>query len=174
VLEHAQTRFGEAVARPALRTTRGQPRIRALFEHWIAWDAHPGGSPPSSRRRPSSTISRGAVRDRLVRDHRDLLDLVALPEPARQGDRAVWTRSRRSKSWTGPRRSSRSDPGCSPARPEEGTGRRRARHPDRTLDDGPHRCSVRGSRSGFRSTRTVARPHIASATVGDASRATAN
>jgi AcrR family transcriptional regulator len=44
VLEHARTRFEEAVARPALRTTRGQPRIRALFEHWIAWDAHPGGS----------------------------------------------------------------------------------------------------------------------------------
>jgi hypothetical protein len=45
VLEHARTRFEEAVARPALRTTRGQPRIRALFEYWIAWDAHPGGSP---------------------------------------------------------------------------------------------------------------------------------
>ena len=45
VLEHARTRFEEAVARPALRTTRGEPRIRALFEHWIAWDARPGGRP---------------------------------------------------------------------------------------------------------------------------------
>ena len=44
-LEHARTRFEEAVARPALTTTRGEPRIRARFEHWIAWDARPGGRP---------------------------------------------------------------------------------------------------------------------------------
>jgi hypothetical protein len=37
----------------------------------------------------------------------------------------------------------------SPTRPEEGSGRCRARLIDRNLDDGPHRRSVRRSRSGL-------------------------
>ncbi|HXI20661.1 MAG TPA: hypothetical protein VNH46_06230, partial [Gemmatimonadales bacterium] len=46
VLERAAHDFIEAVVRPALREPRGEPRIRALFERWLAWDRDgllPGG-----------------------------------------------------------------------------------------------------------------------------------
>lgn len=36
VLEHAARRFSDLVVRPALQKPRGEPRMRALFEHWIA------------------------------------------------------------------------------------------------------------------------------------------
>lgn len=76
VLEHARARFEEAVARPALKAPRGEPRIRALFEHWVAWDSRPGGCPFVAASTEFDDQP-GAVRDRLVRDHRDLLDLIA-------------------------------------------------------------------------------------------------
>jgi len=76
VLEHARARFEESVARPALTTTRGEPRIRALFENWVAWDARPGGCPFVAASTEFDDQP-GAVRDHLVRDHRDLLDLIA-------------------------------------------------------------------------------------------------
>jgi AcrR family transcriptional regulator len=37
VLESAAGRFGEQVIRPALAAPRGLPRVRALFERWLAW-----------------------------------------------------------------------------------------------------------------------------------------
>ena len=45
-LQHAQQRFQEAVIAPALAQPRGLARIRALFEHWLAWlkdNSQPGG-----------------------------------------------------------------------------------------------------------------------------------
>ncbi|HEX9941890.1 MAG TPA: TetR/AcrR family transcriptional regulator [Thermoanaerobaculia bacterium] len=46
VLQAAVERFEETVIRPALAAPRGEPRIRALFENWLAWENHesmPGG-----------------------------------------------------------------------------------------------------------------------------------
>ncbi len=46
VLDHAALNFTEAVVRPALKEPRGAPRMRALFERWLAWDRDgvlPGG-----------------------------------------------------------------------------------------------------------------------------------
>ena len=54
VLEHARARFEEVVARPTLRAPRGEPRVRALFDLWLAWDMR-------ARRLP---VHRGVVRAR--------------------------------------------------------------------------------------------------------------
>src|SRR5574341_306627 len=79
VLEHAAARFVETVVRPALREPRGAPRMRALFERWIAWEhdeALPGGCVFAAAAfelddRP------GPVRDRLVALQRDWIGVLA-------------------------------------------------------------------------------------------------
>lgn len=46
VLEEASRRFVDLVIAPALREPRGEPRVRAMFERWLAWgqmDFMPGG-----------------------------------------------------------------------------------------------------------------------------------
>jgi AcrR family transcriptional regulator len=46
VLQVAAARFEDTVMRPAFRAPRGEPRIRRLFENWMAWigdPASPGG-----------------------------------------------------------------------------------------------------------------------------------
>ena len=48
VLQAAVERFEDTVFRPALKVPRGEPRIRALFENWLAWEddrSMPGGCP---------------------------------------------------------------------------------------------------------------------------------
>ncbi len=76
VLEHARARFEEVVARPTLRAPRGEPRIRALFDLWLAWDMEPGGCPFIAA---SSELDDrpGPVREMFVRDQRDSNDMVA-------------------------------------------------------------------------------------------------
>jgi len=74
---HNVERFTAEVIRPALREPRGEPRVRALFEHWLDWAAIAGGCPILAASfefddRP------GPMRDRLVRDQRDWLDTVAM------------------------------------------------------------------------------------------------
>jgi AcrR family transcriptional regulator len=41
VLQAAVERFTENVIRPSLTAPRGEPRIRALFENWLAWSNAP-------------------------------------------------------------------------------------------------------------------------------------
>jgi len=41
-IEAAAARFTETVFVPAFKAPRGLPRLRALFEHWLAWTAHSG------------------------------------------------------------------------------------------------------------------------------------
>ena len=46
VLEYAAHRFVADVVRPSLAKPRGEPRMRALFERWLAWgrgESLPGG-----------------------------------------------------------------------------------------------------------------------------------
>jgi AcrR family transcriptional regulator len=76
VLEHARARFEEAVARPAVRAPRGEPRVRELLDRWLRWDALPGGCPFVAAATEFDDQP-GAVRDRLVRDQRDLFDMIA-------------------------------------------------------------------------------------------------
>lgn len=78
VVEQARDVFADLVVRPALRTPRGEPRLRALFERWIA---------AGLSRQPGCTVlvqagmefddQVGAVHDALVRDHTDLAETVA-------------------------------------------------------------------------------------------------
>jgi AcrR family transcriptional regulator len=79
VLETAVARFIETVIAPALREPRGEPRIRALFERWLAWEQatfQPGGcifiaTANELDDRP------GPLRDRLAGYQRDWLEALA-------------------------------------------------------------------------------------------------
>ena len=80
ILRFAADRFVENVVRPALAQPRGEPRVRAIFERWIAWDrSHsvPGGclfvaAATELDDRP------GPARDELVRLQKDWLDTIAI------------------------------------------------------------------------------------------------
>ncbi len=37
ILQHAALRFVELVVKPTLTMTRGEPRVRALFDYWMKW-----------------------------------------------------------------------------------------------------------------------------------------
>jgi AcrR family transcriptional regulator len=41
-VEAAAARFNEVVFIPAIKAPRGLPRLRALFEQWLAWTTHGG------------------------------------------------------------------------------------------------------------------------------------
>jgi AcrR family transcriptional regulator len=76
VLDHAIERFTTEVVRPALTAPRGVPRVRALFECWLAWDSTEGGCPLVAATFELDDQP-GPVRDRLVRDQRTWLDTLA-------------------------------------------------------------------------------------------------
>ncbi|HEX6201027.1 MAG TPA: TetR/AcrR family transcriptional regulator [Thermoanaerobaculia bacterium] len=79
VLETAAERFVETVVAPALKEPRGEPRVRALFQHWMEWETakfQPGGcifiaTAHELDDRP------GPVRERLVALQRDWLEALA-------------------------------------------------------------------------------------------------
>lgn len=79
VLETARRRFIDLVVKPGLAARRGEARVRALFESWLAWEqssALPGGCPFIAAAvelddRP------GQARDFLVQSQRDWLDVIA-------------------------------------------------------------------------------------------------
>lgn len=76
VVEEAARQFVELVMVPALRQPRGEPRIRALFERWIAWGDQPGGcffvgAVAELDEQP------GPARDALIQTCKDWLDALA-------------------------------------------------------------------------------------------------
>jgi AcrR family transcriptional regulator len=79
VLRQAEERFVETVIRPALTVRRGEPRVRALFDRWFAWEQSPplpGGCPFVAASfelddRP------GPAREFLVRGERDWFAMLA-------------------------------------------------------------------------------------------------
>ena len=75
VLEHARTGFETAVVRPAVRAPRGEARVRELFDRWLWWDSLPGGCPFIAAATEFDDQP-GPVRDRVVRDQRDLFDSI--------------------------------------------------------------------------------------------------
>ena len=80
VLQAAAAHFVEVVLRPAFAAPRGVPRIRALVDRWLAWDA-------DTERLPGGCIFTaaavelddhpGALRDYLVGTQRDWLGALA-------------------------------------------------------------------------------------------------
>jgi AcrR family transcriptional regulator len=76
VVEEASRQFVQEVMVPALREPRGEPRLRALVERWIAWSQRPGGcffagASTELDDRP------GPPRDALVRAIKDWVDELA-------------------------------------------------------------------------------------------------
>jgi AcrR family transcriptional regulator len=79
VLDAAAERFVDEVVRPSLSQSRGEPRLRALFERWLAWtksNSGPGGcvfvaAAAELDDRP------GPVRDRLVALQKGWLEVMA-------------------------------------------------------------------------------------------------
>jgi len=76
VLEHAKVRYVAEVIAPALAAPRGEPRVRALFEHKLRWDSAPGGCIFTAAASELDDQP-GPVRDRVARDQRDWLDTIA-------------------------------------------------------------------------------------------------
>lgn len=76
VLEHARAHFESMVMVPALRTRRGEARLRRFFDLWLEWDSLPGGCPFIAAATEFDDRP-GPVRDRVVRDERDLFDSIA-------------------------------------------------------------------------------------------------
>jgi AcrR family transcriptional regulator len=79
VLEAGAHRFVEEVLRPALKALRGEPRLRALFHGFLAWESSPSlpGGCPLIAASTELDDRPGPARDYLVRTRRDLFDLLA-------------------------------------------------------------------------------------------------
>jgi AcrR family transcriptional regulator len=76
VVQEAARQFVQDVMVPALRQPRGEPRVRAMFEHWLTWGERPGGcffvgASAELDDRP------GAPRDALVQADKDWIDALA-------------------------------------------------------------------------------------------------
>jgi AcrR family transcriptional regulator len=78
VLEHGIERFVDTVVKPALAAPRGEPRVRALFERWLAWPKASGLAGCMFVAFSTELDDRpGPVRARLVRSQKSWLDLIA-------------------------------------------------------------------------------------------------
>ncbi|MGH3416364.1 MAG: TetR family transcriptional regulator C-terminal domain-containing protein [Actinocrinis sp.] len=77
VLSRARDLFIEQVVRPALTAPRGQARVRALFEHWLATSMGGGSECLFVSASAEFDDQPGPVRDQLVAYHRDFADSVA-------------------------------------------------------------------------------------------------
>ena len=78
-LRHTAELFVDRVVRPALKAPRGERRLRALFERWLAWaeaDVLKGGCLFVAAATELDDLE-GPVRDELVRQQRDWLELIA-------------------------------------------------------------------------------------------------
>ncbi|HEX4791054.1 MAG TPA: TetR/AcrR family transcriptional regulator [Actinospica sp.] len=77
VLAYARDKFTDEVIRPATRTPRGEPRVRALFEHWLEVSRRTNAECLFVSASAEYDDQPGPVRDQLVRDHRDCAESVA-------------------------------------------------------------------------------------------------
>ena len=79
VLQYARDQFTDHVMRPTVKTPRGEPRLRAFFENWLAWQAGRfAGGCIFVDAASEFDDQEGPVRDELVRAERDKLESVAL------------------------------------------------------------------------------------------------
>ena len=80
VIEYARERFVEAVLRPALKASRGEPRVRSLFERWFDWSRTAGakGAGCIFVALAAELDDRpGPAREHLVQSQRDWLEFLA-------------------------------------------------------------------------------------------------
>ena len=77
-LDHARSRFMDLVVRPTLAVTRGEKRVRALFERWLDWetDALAGGCVFAAASIEYDDQP-GPMQDALVRQQRDWTEFIA-------------------------------------------------------------------------------------------------
>ena len=71
VLRAATDRFIAEVISPALKKPRGEPRIRAFFDRWLAWEGRFSGGCPYQTAIVEFDDKPGPVRDYLVQTQRD-------------------------------------------------------------------------------------------------------
>jgi len=76
VLARSRDEFSDRVVRPALRAPRGETRVRALFEHWLAVSRDPGAPCLFPSAGMEYDDQPGVVRDQVVRDHTDFAEAV--------------------------------------------------------------------------------------------------
>ncbi|MGH7309242.1 MAG: TetR/AcrR family transcriptional regulator [Candidatus Rokuibacteriota bacterium] len=79
ILRMAGWRMVETVVKPALAAPRGEPRVRALFEGWLAWEQSPNlpGGCPFMAASFELDDRPGPVRDFVVQSLRDWMDTMA-------------------------------------------------------------------------------------------------
>jgi AcrR family transcriptional regulator len=79
ILRMAGARMVDAVVKPALAVPRGEPRVRALFERWLAWEQSPSlpGGCPFTAASFELDDRPGPVRDFVVRNLGDWMDTLA-------------------------------------------------------------------------------------------------
>ncbi|MCK6548828.1 TetR/AcrR family transcriptional regulator [Myxococcota bacterium] len=76
IIQATREQFVVDVVSPALKKGRGEPRVRALFEHWLDWGERPGGCLFVSAA-VELDDQPGPVRDALAQAQKDLLDAIA-------------------------------------------------------------------------------------------------
>ncbi|MEZ4367656.1 MAG: TetR/AcrR family transcriptional regulator [Kofleriaceae bacterium] len=76
IVEEASRQFVEAVWAPALKIPRGEPRLRAIFRHWLAWGQRPGGCFFVAASAEFDD-RRGATRDALAREQKAWIGALA-------------------------------------------------------------------------------------------------
>lgn len=78
-LAHAAEQFIEIVVRPGLKASRGEPRLRALLDHWLEWERRKAADGGCLFVAAATELDDhdGPVRDELVRQQRDWLELIA-------------------------------------------------------------------------------------------------
>jgi len=79
ILRMAGERMVDTVVKPALVVKRGEPRVRALFDGWLAWEQSPSlpGGCPFMAASFELDDRPGPVRDFVVQNLRDWLDTLA-------------------------------------------------------------------------------------------------
>ena len=79
ILRMAGARMVDSVVKPALAVARGEPRLRALFDRWLAWEQSPGlpGGCPFMAASFELDDRPGPVRDFVVQNLRDWIDTMA-------------------------------------------------------------------------------------------------
>ncbi|HXB57275.1 MAG TPA: TetR/AcrR family transcriptional regulator [Vicinamibacteria bacterium] len=77
-VEFGIERFIDTVVKPALATPRGEKRVRAVFERWLAWPKDSGLSGCMFVALSAELDDQpGPIRERLVQSQKDWLDVIA-------------------------------------------------------------------------------------------------
>jgi AcrR family transcriptional regulator len=76
VLDAAKAEFVDLVVSPSLREPRGEPRVRALFDRWLAWETLRSGGCPFMAATFELDDRPGPVRDALEATQREWIDTL--------------------------------------------------------------------------------------------------